>query len=524
MTCDSIRRYRACRDYVDRILSGECSTERNETDVYLYYHVRYVASFVHMRSIRAVILLQSPYARYIYPEMASAASFNPEMTRGTFQEVPATVDVIARDLVEVCGADAEEIIEWFRDSWILTTEGIIVINSVRTIASRSPMIDREMVATVRMLSSLITTFPNQGAVQVFAMGTSASNAAEKLRSSIDRSVTKVTVRTAPHPAAIAREQKSSLGKASFSKALYNVIKMTSRQSAQKARLEQERNAFRRDVMDISNSSAAVSSGMSKFVSELGSSDSTEVPKAWLLEIMTGLVGDLAKLSMASKNIVAFEKYLAAEAPASTSSRAPNTGNTVQPGSFVEVPSAATDAPRAPTMSAAEARMRRRVGSPAPSVASTPLPTPADSSATPPAAPRQATQVSATPPPRPPASVGSVSVAALRAQRRAVSAAAATPSSSTSRIKEVEATALLAMSEFMMSMPDGSGIKAAEELSSDSTARTAQNALTSEALSLVRREIAANPNYDASKELGMAQGTSANVTGATYQFCMKRGSQ
>ena len=536
----TIRRYVACLEYMDKVFESRPDGGYTETDAYLYYHFRYVSSLPRMGTVNAIIMLQSPYGRYIYPEMASAASFNPLMTAGTFQEIPATVEVIANDLNVVCDMPRSDVVEWFQDSWMFTTDGIIVINAVHTLGRRTSVTDREMVATIRMLYEIVSSFRSTSPVQVFAMGRFAANAADKLRAAIDRSVTKVTVRTTDHPAAISRKHPNlsslecTLGVKSFSRALYKVIEMSSKRGAAAARLEQERKALRDDLDRLSASGSKVSSTLSEFIAALEGSGTDTIPVSAVVKLMSHVATSMGEMAMAAKNVRAFERYIQGESTSQSNTGAPNMDNFVESGRLVET-SSAPSIPlpsRSSTVSAAEIIRRRRnaatsgtvteittqhndrseVGSTTPS-----MHTATDRGATIPVAPQH----------RPPPSVGSTSASALRAARQAqrrtaqatqAAAATATTVDGGTKITESEAAFLSAISEIMLQRPDGN-TGPGEEISSDITTRKATNPATIKALSIVRKEISTNASYDAVKELGMVSGTTPNITGPTYQFCM-----
>lgn len=65
-----------------------------------------------------IVLAQSPYNRDIFPERALAMSYNETLTRGTFQEIPATVEVLVNEISRTCtcGCNFNTVVEWFRDS------------------------------------------------------------------------------------------------------------------------------------------------------------------------------------------------------------------------------------------------------------------------------------------------------------------------------------------------------------------------------------------------------------------------
>ena len=493
--------------------------------------------------LRAVVLAQSPYNRDIFPLTASAMSYEQLLTLGSYQEMPATVEVLSNDISRVCNIDFTGVADWLRDSWMYIETGVLVINCRSVTLEGSPESDRESARLLRMLKTMIeaSTSSGAGATDVYTLGNSAKDIGDKVRSSVDTTACSVTVRSAPHPAYIARQNSDlrspecTLGRLSFSRKLGALIMNTKR--AQEVIREKERELLAKDLNSLSVHGRKVASSYSEYVSILEKDPDTEtVPKAVALQMLTTLSESIISMCEASRNVATFVKLATPVAGGSdmsslTSSvtREPLTSSRLHPGEVrtLPLPPPATSAPSAGArkMSAAELR-RLRTGATA--VPETPV-TPATAMASP-GAPSTPTRTASMAAPSAPPSVGTPSVTASAAAgtpQRPVSArvakmlakkgATAPPAQG---VTEAEARSMAVMAEYISNNRDDvDGAAAAEQLMSSAASRSVTDDVTRVAVAAVRADAARDASYDAGAYLGLGDATS-NATSDTYQFCQR----
>ncbi|KAL1963438.1 hypothetical protein VTN77DRAFT_8339 [Rasamsonia byssochlamydoides] len=248
--------------------------------------------------------------------MASAMSYDESLTKGTFQEIPATVEVLASDISRTCGCDFSVPLEWLRDSWKYIDCGVLVTNVRSITPENSPESDREAARLLVLLKAAIELSAGYGVrtVTLYALGRSAADFGDKLRSCVDTTLVKVTVKTAPHPASVARHHSDlrspecTLGRPAFCRGLYNLI-MSSKKSQDKAResaKERDRQLLAKDLNSLSVNSQRVAESFAEYVSLLERDpDSDVIPKQAALQILKTASECLIEVSVASRNISAF---------------------------------------------------------------------------------------------------------------------------------------------------------------------------------------------------------------------------
>lgn len=508
-------------DYLDR--AYELATKDGELgplerSLYVKYS-RYILSIRKALPVSTLIVAQSPYNRDIFPEAASAMSYNGQLTAGTFQEIPATVEVLANDISRTCNCDFLIPMEWFRDSWMYVKNGVLVINTRSVTESGSHEAEREAARLLSLMKVVIEASAARGGgpVSVYTMGNPAKDFGDKLRSCVDTTMVTVTVKSSPHPAYISRRHSDlrspecTLGRPSFCRGLYAVI-MASRK-AQEAAKERERELLVKDLNSFNTNGRKVANSYGEYVAMLESDSSSDViPKTVAIQMLTTLRDSLISVCEASRSIATFIKIAGSggggdigQLVASGTTRPPNMDSRVPPGdvrsmsSPSRAPSVATDTSR--RLTPAEIRKRRqRAAAPATPGGDTESLAETASNAPP-----------ATPTPAKPTSA--------RAQRMASRAKpTATPTSTSTRLSEMEAGSMTIMAEYLSSnSEDPEAGTWAEQIMACIDRREAKSGIAFDALKAVRADAAKDSNYDASKYLGL--GDEASIfTSNTYQFC------
>ncbi|KAL3440021.1 hypothetical protein BJX65DRAFT_291234 [Aspergillus insuetus] len=531
-----IKAYLLAIDYLDRAyeLALEDGDLTNVDRSYYMYLTRYVQSFWKCVPVSTIIVAQSPYNRDIFPECASAMSYVSALTEGTFQEIPATVEVLSNDISRTCGCDFDVPADWFRDSWMYAERGVLVINTRSITADGSHNAEREAARLLSFLKYIIeSSRGGTKTVTVYTLGNPAKDFGDKLRSCVDTTIIGVTVRSSPHPAYIARRHSDlrspqcTLGKPAFCRGLYSVI--MSSKKAQEAAKERERAALTRDLNAIDSNGRQIANSYSEYVAMLeNDTDNDAIPKAVAIQMLTSVADSLIGLCQASRNVSTFMRMSSGSGGSvsggmgGASTREPNVASRVPPGdvrsmgSQSRAPSVATDVSR--TMSPAEIRKarQREKAAAAAKAAGTATPTKAGSVAG--AEPPKEAPTPETPMPETPTPSKPTSARLARLAGRSKPSPSAPTVSDSPTLTDKEANSLAIMAEYMSGNRDDAEASGyAEQMMAAVEARSAKDGAARDALRAVRADISKSSNYDAGAYLGLGDDASI-VTSNTYQFC------
>lgn len=538
-----------------RGLSGEAS------DTSWHYFISfssYILSIPWHVPITCIILGQSPYPRNIYPERAAAMSYDPRLTLGTFQEVPATVEVISQDISAVSRLTRDEVREWFMRGYVHAQDGIIIVNCGCFAEARSSHMDKESMLMVRFLSTVISRSSHMGvsSVDVFALGGVAKDAALKLRSFVDRSNVKVTVRDAVHPASVARKRGDTslpytLGKPAFSTALANVI-MSSNVKLR------ERQTLTTELGKISDGSAKMSDVMSAFVANLRDASSPVIEKNHVIEVMSALAGSMMELSMSARNVAFFVNIGGSNTRApllASGETAINRYNPPPPRTNLDIETVTlmhNPSQQTPAMTPAEARRAKREARSAPSEprsapTDTPQETPSTSVAdtasnatpqvqssitnwaTPVRAPQSSTitplqgthsGAPTEPTARKPSiamSVSSVTSSPAEARKRAAMRRSSSQKPAPATLSGSEKRSLSVLADFMLANRDDA-VDHYDLISKDILTGMSTCDITAAALRSIRADEAKHPGVSPYVLLG-GDGSETSIVSNVYQFCM-----
>lgn len=526
--------YISAIDYLDRALELSLCSGPLDAVQRSYYakFSRYVLSMHRSVPVHTLVIAQSPYNRDIFPVVASAMSYDPELTRGTFQEIPATVEVLANDISRTCRCEFDVPASWFRDSWIYMTYGVLVMNTRSITEEGSHYAEREAARLLSFLKRVVEASAARGAksVVVYTLGNPAKDFGDKLRSCVDTTMIPLTVRSAPHPAYISRRHSDlrspecTLGRPSFCRGLFTVIMAT--RKAQEAARERERDNLVRDLNALDTSGRKVASSYSEYIAMLESDTSSDVvPKQVALQMLTTLSDSIISMCESTRNVSTFIRMSSAGQTEVMSRRAadlttkePATHHRVPPGetrsvsSASRAPSVITESSKA--MSPAEIRRaRQNKGKSAASVAPATPATPAK-----PAGDTASEAGSAAPPATPtPAKPASARAQRMASRTKPVAPQQAEPSIS-STVSDAEASAMAVMAEYISSnRDDADATPLAEQLMASVEAREAKSNAATNAVRAIRADAAKDPNYDVGKYLGLV-GDASVVTSNTYQYC------
>lgn len=510
--------YLSAVDYLDR--AYELATQHGPLgDLERGYYVsfsRYILSMCSALPVSTIILAQSPYNRNIYPGVASAMSFDERLTEGTFQEVPATVEVLANDISRTCNSDFWEIVDWFRDSWMYVESGVLVLNTRSITEDGSHAAEREAARLLKFLKTVVEASANSGVktVTVFTLGNPAKDFGDKLRSCVDTTSMPITVKSAAHPAYISRRHSDlrspecTLGRPSFCRALFSVIMAT--RKAQEAVKERERELLTKDLNLLNINGLKVANSYSEYVAMLESDADTDViPKHVAIQMLTSLRDSIIDMCASTRNVATFVNLSSAgmggdniaHVVAGSTTRPPLTDSRLPPGEMrsngtpSRAGSVATDTSK--RLTPAEIRKRRQK---APGTAAAARAESVTSSAAP-----------ATPTPKP---------ASARAQRMASrsKAPASTAGEDASVISNAEAGSIGIMAEYMATSRDEDNITdVTEQLMVCVGSREAKDGAAADALRAIRADASKDSKYDAGKYLGLGDDASI-ITSNTYQFC------
>lgn len=510
--------YISAVDYLNRAyeLATQCGPLGSLESSYYISFSRYVLSIRNALPVSTIILAQSPYNRNIYPGIASAMSFDENLTEGTFQEVPATVEVLANDISRTCNCGFWEIVDWFRDSWMYVESGVLVLNTRSVTEDGSHAAEREAARLLGFLKVVVEASANRGVktVTVFTLGNPAKDFGDKLRSCVDTTSMPVTVKSAAHPAYISRRHSDlrspecTLDRPSFCRALFSVIMAT--RKAQEAAKERERELLVKDLNLLNLSGLKVANSYSEYVAMLESDAETDViPKSIAIQMLTSLRDSIIDMCASTRNVATFVNLSSAgvggdnigHLVAGGTTRPPQTDSRVPPGEMrssstpSRAGSVATDASK--KLTPAEIRKRRQR---APGTAAEAREGSVTSSAAP-----------ATPTPKP---------SSARAQRMASRPKASAPVATAEShvVTDAEAGSMGIMAEYMANNHDEPGItEVAEQLMACVETRDAKSGATADALKAIRADASKDSKYEAGMYLGLGSDASI-VTSNTYQFC------
>lgn len=507
-------------DYLDRAYDLATKYEplgRLERTLYISYS-RYILSIRRALPISTVIIAQSPYNRNIFPDAASAMSFDEVLTENTFQEIPATVEVLANDISRTCGCDFDLPVEWFRDSWMYVDTGVLVVNTRSVTEAGSHEAEREAARLLSLMKLVIEASASYGgrSVSAYTMGNPAKDFGDKLRSCVDTTRISVTVKSSPHPAYISRRHSDlrspecTLGRPSFCRGLFAVI-MASRK-AQDAAKERERKLLVSDLNSLGTHGRGVANSYSEYIAMLESDASSDViPKTVAIQMLTTLSDSIISMCEAARSVSTFVRLSGSggssdigQRVAEGTTRPPNTDARVQPGevrstsSPSRAPSVATDASR--RMTPAEIRRQRHKAN-APTTPGAKTESIADT----------ASNAPGTPTP--------MKTSSARAQRMASRLKPTPPvTEAGTHMAELEAKSMTIMAEYMSTNNDDPDSAVfAEQLMACIESRDAKGEAALDALKAIRADAAKDSKYDASRYLGLGEEASMAISN-TYQFC------
>lgn len=511
--------YLSALDYLDRVY--ELATQHRELTPlersYFPCFSSYILGIRHAIPVSTIIIAQSPYNRDIFPARASAMSFDPGLTEGTFQEIPATVEVLANDISRTCECSFWDIVEWFRDSWKYSCAGVLVLNTRSVTDDNSHNAEREAARLLKFLKVVVEASAGKGvkSVVVFTLGNPAKDFGDKLRSCVDTTSMPVVVKSAPHPAYISRRYSDlrspecTLSRPSFCRALFSVIMSSNRTyNAQKKR---DSELMVKSINEMSSSCNKISNSYSEAIEMMERDPDTDViSKKEFMQLITATRDAMMDLCAATRDVSTLISFSqgsgggdnVAHMVASGTTRPPQISSRVTPG---EVRSSGTPsragsvASGSARVTPAEIRARRRLASAA-----------------------QTDTMSVTsstgPVPETPTPKG----ASIRAQRMASRSKASVPTTPTAdsdaKPTSDERRAMSMMAEYVANnREDSDSVTISEGIMAYANDPTRKDDVGLEAVRAIRADRSKDANYDANKYLGF-EGHVSIVTSNTYQFC------
>lgn len=216
--------YSRCYAYLDKI--GVSSNAQKHITGPL---CRYILGIPHSLPIRHIVLGERPYGTQILPYVASAMSYDPDLSPTT-----PSVHYIARDIDNHTGMSYDTACDWFQDSWKYLRQGVLILNVCTYISFMNPLSDRERVATEEFIRDLIkvSVIMTGERVHVCCMGNPAQHSAGRIRSSLSNPKLQVSVHRATNPAwpshkkGDQRSPEVTLGGKSVIKYLHDIVATT----------------------------------------------------------------------------------------------------------------------------------------------------------------------------------------------------------------------------------------------------------------------------------------------------------
>lgn len=299
----------ACWEYFN--LMESLAREHGILDEHLWSyfskHRSYLRKVCFNLPVRCIVIGQSPYPRDIYPDSASAMSYDPDLTSGTYQEVPATVAVIAEDASQVTHHGQKDVIGAIREGYRLVGSGVLLVNAHCFFQGGTRDGDIESISLIKFLATVIYAGRSFGClrVDVFSMGKSARECGERLRSYVDRTSIRIVLRHCVHPASVARRARDSesplrtLGAPAFTKELCKFIMAPPKDIVTAL----EASAFKRDVEALATAAAEGASSMETIIDVLRASGQAPVPADMIANAMSSVVKSFIEVSMSARAIV-----------------------------------------------------------------------------------------------------------------------------------------------------------------------------------------------------------------------------
>lgn len=194
----------------------------------------YAMSWYKAVPIQAILILQSPYPRNIFPPIAAAMSYDTELCKNMMEgrEMPPTVQVLANDLYINGGMEKEDTIAIIKNGWALVEKGILLVNEAvfHTYNREESYIEaaKQCSVLIRLLQE--TEKYGKRTVNIYAFGEVGEKVGSNLCSWYKSSILTLTKRKVTHPAGVARrfsdlnDPNCHMGTPSFSKSLVKCLR------------------------------------------------------------------------------------------------------------------------------------------------------------------------------------------------------------------------------------------------------------------------------------------------------------
>lgn len=189
----------------------------------------YVLTWPKAVPLEAILILQSPYPRNIFPPVAAAMSYDTELCKKMMEnrEMPPTIQVLVNDLYINGGMNKEDSIAILKNGWALVEKGILMVNEAVFYTHNRDESYIEAAKQCAVIIRLLRETERYGkrVVDVYAFGEVGEKVGSNLCSWYKSSTVRLTKRKVGHPAGVARrfdnldDPNCHMNTPSFSKSL-----------------------------------------------------------------------------------------------------------------------------------------------------------------------------------------------------------------------------------------------------------------------------------------------------------------
>lgn len=174
------------------------------TQPYMLPYCNYVMSWRNAIPLNAIVMAQSAYPNPIFPEVASAMSYDEDKCKEIMKrDMPPTVAILANDLQIHAGMKKEDTVFTVMNGWMLISKGILLINSSVFKSYGTAGAYDECINQVNVLNRMLIETEKFGerTVDIIAYGAGQAMASE-LTKCFKSDIVRLTKFTSSHPASL----------------------------------------------------------------------------------------------------------------------------------------------------------------------------------------------------------------------------------------------------------------------------------------------------------------------------------